>query len=160
MKERLGFLRNYLKRSFGAQNLHNRVWMLWASARLDGLLTSKEKDQLIAQIFAKQQAERRLELRFARRSSRKGVKSFESTPDGYATGLILHVLQEDGVSKDTPQVSKGLAWLRANQDPTGAWRAFSVNKNREPESKDAAKAHIGKFMWDAATAYSVLALSH
>ena len=74
--------------------------------------------------------------------------------------MILHVLQEAGVPKDAPQIGKGLAWLRANQDATGAWRAFSVNKNREPESKDAAKAHIGKFMWDAATAYSVLAAGH
>ena len=80
-----------------------------------------------------------------------------TTPDGYATGLILHVLQLAGLSKENPQVSKGLSWLRSNQDPTGAWRATSVNKNRSPESKDPGKAHVGKFMWDAATAYSVLA---
>ena len=56
VKERLDLLRDYLKRSFAGQNLHNRIWMLWASAGLDGLLTPKEKDQLTAQIFAKQQA--------------------------------------------------------------------------------------------------------
>jgi squalene-hopene/tetraprenyl-beta-curcumene cyclase len=160
VKEQVGLLRDYLKRSFAGQNLHNRVWMLWASARLDGLLMPKEQEQLIAQIFAKQQADGGGSLGSLGAYARKGVKSFESTPDGYATGLILHVLQEAGVAKDAPRIGKGLAWLRANQDATGAWRAFSVNKNREPESKDAAKAHIGKFMWDAATAYSVLALSH
>jgi hypothetical protein len=57
-------------------------------------------------------------------------------------------------------VSNGLAWLRSNQDPSGAWRALSVNKVRSPESTNVAKANIGKFMWDAATGYAVLALSH
>ena len=66
LKERLGFLREYLKKQFASENLHNRVWMLWASASMDGLLTPQEKDQLIAQILAKQQAERRLEPGFAR----------------------------------------------------------------------------------------------
>jgi hypothetical protein len=37
---------------------------------------------------------------------------------------------------------------------------MSVNKIRAPESTNPAKAHIGKFMWDAATGYAVLALSH
>ena len=83
-----------------------------------------------------------------------------TTPDGYATGLILHVLQVAGLSKENPQVSKGLSWLRSNQDPTGAWRAMSVNKNRSPESTNPAQAHVGKFMSDAATGYAVLALSH
>ena len=55
-KERLDSLRDYLKKHFGSQNLHNRVWMLWASASMDGLLTPQEKDQLIEQILAKQLA--------------------------------------------------------------------------------------------------------
>jgi hypothetical protein len=74
--------------------------------------------------------------------------------------LILHVLQVAGLSKENPHVSKGLAWLRSNQDPSGAWRATSVNKDRSPESTNPGKAHVGKFMWDAATGYAVLALSH
>ena len=92
------------------------------------------------------------------RMSRSRLRS--QTPDGYATGLILHALQLAGLTKENPQVSKGLTWLRSNQDPSGAWRAMSVNKIRAPESQDPAKANIGKFMWDAATGYSVLALSH
>ena len=47
---------SYLTKQLATQNLHNRVWMLWASANLDGLLTPQEKDQLIEQILAKQQA--------------------------------------------------------------------------------------------------------
>jgi squalene-hopene/tetraprenyl-beta-curcumene cyclase len=159
-KERLGFLREYLKQHFASENLHNRVWMLWASASLDGLLTPHEKDQLITQIFAKQQSSGGWSLGSLGAYARKDVKDQSGTPDGYATGLIVHTLQVAGISKLDPRVNKGLTWLRSNQDPTGAWRASSVNKNRSPESKDPGKAHVGKFMWDAATAYSVLALSH
>jgi squalene-hopene/tetraprenyl-beta-curcumene cyclase len=158
--ERLNSLRDYLKKKYESENLHNRVWMLWASSSLEGLLTPRQKDQLIEQILAKQLASGGWSLASLGDFARKGVTSEPTTPDGYATGLILHVLQLAGLSKENPQVSKGLSWLRSNQDPTGAWRAMSVNKNRSPESKDPAKANVGKFMWDAATAYSILALSH
>jgi squalene-hopene/tetraprenyl-beta-curcumene cyclase len=157
---RLESLREYLKKNDGSQNLHNRVWTLWASAKLDGLLTREQKDELISQILAKQQPGGGFSLGSLGKFARKDVKDQSKTADGYATGLILHVLQVAGVAKDNPQVEKGLAWLRSNQDPTGAWRAASLNKNRAPESPDAGKANIGKFMWDAATAYSVLALGH
>jgi squalene-hopene/tetraprenyl-beta-curcumene cyclase len=157
-QERLGSLRNYLRKHFASQNLHNRIWMLWAGARMDGLLTQEEKDQTIAQILAKQQASGGWSLASLGDFAHGDVKTQVKTPDGYATGLILHGLQLAGLSKENPQISKGLSWLRSNQDPTGAWRAMSVNKNRAPESTDPAKAHVGKFMWDAATGYAVLAL--
>ena len=88
------------------------------------------------------------------------IKTPITTPDGYATGLILHALQLASLSKQNPQVSKGLAWLRSNQDPSGRVARCRSTKSRYPESTNAAKANIGKFMWDAATGYAVLALSH
>ena len=78
----------------------------------------------------------------------------ESESDGYATGLVLHVLQTAGAPKDSVKIVKGLDWLKSNQSPTGAWPGVSVNKKRDPAS------HSGKFMSDAATAFAVLALSH
>jgi len=159
-RERLDCLRDYLKKNLGSQNLHNRAWMLWASAIMDGLLKPQEKDQLIAQILAKQQQSGGWSLASLGDFTHVELKAPVTTPDGYATGLMLHVVQLAGLSKENPQVEKGLSWLRSNQDPTGAWRAMSVNKNRSPESTNPAKAHVGKFMWDAATGYAVLALSH
>ena len=159
-EKRLDSLRNYLTKHYGSQNLHNRVWMLWASTSMAGLLTPQEKEKLIEQILAKQQASGGWSLGSLGDFARGEVKTLATTPDGYATGLNLHALQLAGLTKQNPQVNKGLAWLRSNQDPTGAWRAASVNKHRSPESSNPAKAHVGKFMWDAATGYAVLALSH
>src|SRR5262249_40688729 len=48
-------LRRYLTDNFASQNLHNRVWILWASVQFDGLLTPAQKDALITQMLQKQQ---------------------------------------------------------------------------------------------------------
>jgi squalene-hopene/tetraprenyl-beta-curcumene cyclase len=157
---KLRSLRDYLTTNLATQNLHNRVWLLWASSSLDGLLTPGQKNELIEQILAKQQAGGGWTLASLGDYTHGEVKTPATTPDGYATGLILHVLQIAGLPKENPNVSKGLVWLRSNQDPSGAWRAMSVNKNRSPESTKPGLANIGKFMWDAATGYAVLALSH
>src|SRR5262249_23935413 len=84
-------------------------------------------------------------------------KRLDGTPqpresDGYATGLIVHVLQLAGLGRDHPGLAKGLAWLRGNQQPTGAWVSHSLNQRRDPET------NAGKFMSDAATAFAILAL--
>ncbi len=102
--------------------------------------------------MAKQQTERRLEPVGAGRWPRQDGTPQETASDGYATGLALHVLQLAGVHRDQPAVARGLAWLRANQQPSGNWIGVSLNKRRDP------KTHVGKFMSDAATAFAVLAL--
>ena len=76
----------------------------------------------------------------------------ETAPDGYATGLAVYVLQLAGVRREQPSVARGLAWLRANQRPSGNWIGASLNKRRDP------RTHVGKFMSDSATAFAILAL--
>jgi squalene-hopene/tetraprenyl-beta-curcumene cyclase len=165
-------LREYLRKHLPEQNLNNRIWVLWASAKLDGVLGKEEQKEIIDQVLAKQQEDGgwRLSSLGGRPALAPsggpdtGFKRIQNPPldtasDGYATGLILHVLKTAGVAKDHPQVSRGLNWLRANQKPSGAWAGISLNKKRDPESTDPGKAHVGKFMWDAATAFAVLALA-
>jgi squalene-hopene/tetraprenyl-beta-curcumene cyclase len=157
---RVELLRLYLKENLASQSNYNRLWMLWASTKLDGLLDDATRSQIVEQIASKRNADGGWSL-----SALGGFPSLPSftqltSSDGYATGLVLHVFQSAGIGKDDPKVSPGLAWLRANQKPSGAWQGNSVNKKREPESSNEFKAFVGKFMWDAATGYAVLALSH
>ena len=74
--------------------------------------------------------------------------------DGVATSLATLVLQEAGLSRDNPQLKRGISWLMANQNAAeGFWPASSVNKQRHMSSD------TGRFMSDAATAFAVLSLT-
>jgi squalene-hopene/tetraprenyl-beta-curcumene cyclase len=146
-------LRHYLKTGFKEQNLHNRVWGLWASTKVQGILTKAEQKELIDQLLDQQHDDGGWSLSSLGAWIRSDGTAQESESDGYATGLVLHVLQTAGVPKGDVKIAKGLAWLKSNQSPTGAWPGVSVNKKRDPAS------HSGKFMSDAATAFAVLALS-
>jgi squalene-hopene/tetraprenyl-beta-curcumene cyclase len=153
----LKMLREYLNREYTAQTLSNRAVLLWASAKLPGLLDPARLKALINEVLNKQQPDGGWSL-----TSMSGDwKRHDGTPqearsDGYATGLIAFALQQAGISQENAQLKKGLAWLAANQNRSeGFWLAYSLNNNEEHHiSPDTVR-----FMKDAATAYAVLALS-
>jgi squalene-hopene/tetraprenyl-beta-curcumene cyclase len=151
---RVTLLRGYLRDGLRRQNLHNRAWGLWAATSGEGVLTKAEQEEMITQLFDKQQDDGGWSLPSLGAWVRNDRTAQETASDGYATGLILHVLQTAGVRKDNVKVARGLDWLRRNQAVTGPWRSVSLVKKRDPAS------HPGKFMSDAATAFAVLALSH
>jgi squalene-hopene/tetraprenyl-beta-curcumene cyclase len=151
---RVKLLQNYLQDQLSKQTLHNRAWGLWAATQLRGTLTSAERRKLIDQLLDKQQADGGWSLTSLGPWVRTDRTAQDTRSDGYATALVLHVLQTAGLAKDDPKVARGLAWLKCNQAATGAWRSVSVVKKRDPAS------HSGKFMSDAATAFAVLALGH
>lgn len=147
-------LRNYLLSRYDTQELYNRIWMLWASRTLGGLLSDEQTNQIVAKCYEKQNDDGGWNLSSLGAYQRHDGTQQVSDSDGYATGLILHVLQTAGQAANHPKITKGLDWLRTHQRPTGAWPGFSLNKNRNPDT------FTGKFMSDAATAFAVLALGH
>ena len=147
-------LREYLSVELAKQDLHNQAWALWAAATVEGILTPAERQDLIARLLEKQGDDGGWSSPSLGTWRRNDGTPQEAVPDGYATGLVLHVLQTAGVPKSDVRIAKGLSWLMSNQTPTGAWRCASLVKKRDSES------HTGKFMSDAATAFAVLALSH
>lgn len=153
----LKMLSEYLNRESAAQTLSNRAVLLWASAKVPGLIEAERQKAISNELLSKQQPDGGWSLT----SMAGSWKRHDGTPqealsDGYATGLIVFALQQAGVSRENAQLQKGLAWLTANQNHAdGYWLAYSLNNNEEHHiSPDTAR-----FMKDAATAYAVLALS-
>jgi squalene-hopene/tetraprenyl-beta-curcumene cyclase len=157
IQNNLKMLREYLNRAYASQTLSNRAVLLWASAKVPGLLDPERQKALITELLSKQEADGGWSLT----SMAGDWKRHDGTPqeahsDGYATGLITFALLQAGISPENAQLKRGLAWLMENQNRAeGYWLAFSLNNNEEHHiSPDTAR-----FMKDAATAYAVLALS-
>ena len=147
----LRLLRSYLKREYASQPLLNRIVVLWASAKLPGLFSSKEKRELVETILKQQQSDGGWSLASLGTWIRSDHTPQKTASDGYATGLITLALARThaGHARETAR-----AWLETHQSSEdGSWRAYSLNKNRNPATD------AGKFMTDAATGYAVLALA-
>jgi squalene-hopene/tetraprenyl-beta-curcumene cyclase len=155
IQDNLKLLRAYFARETDKQSLFNRVMGLWASTKVEGLLTREQQQAIVAAALAAQRPDGGWSTASLGSFKRVDNTPLDTNTDGYATGLVTLALQSAGVSASDPRVAKGLAWLRTHQNAqTGQWSASSLNKNRDPNSD------IGKFMSDAATAYAVLALTH
>jgi squalene-hopene/tetraprenyl-beta-curcumene cyclase len=157
IQNHLKALGEYLNREYAAQTLSNRAVLLWASAKVPGLIEGRRQKEIVNDLLSKQRADGGWSLTALSGDwKRHDGTAQEDASDGYATGLVTLALQQAGMSTENEALKKGLAWLRENQSKTdGYWAAYSMNNS---EAK-----HISpetwRFMKDAATAYAVLSLS-
>ncbi len=155
VQENVAMLGDYLQREQANQSTLNRAVALWASGKLPQLLKLEQRAAIVAEIAGKQRddggwSESSLVIKEWKR--RDGT-AMDAGSDGYGTGLMLTALEQSGEPSAKTIIAKGLAWLEQHQDASGAWLSTSMNKQRDPASD------AGRFMSDAATAYSVMALS-
>jgi squalene-hopene/tetraprenyl-beta-curcumene cyclase len=129
-------------------SLHHKAWLLWASMKLDGLMTKAEREQTIKELLAKQHGDGGWSL--ASLGDWKGFdgrrNNTDAPSDGYGTGLGVFVLRQAGPASDRPEVRKGIDWLRNNQRESGRWFTQSLNTD---------SSH---FITHAGSAFAVLAL--
>ena len=143
----------YLSGVSDFQHLFNRLHGLWATTILEDGLTSLQQQSVITDTLGLQQKDGGWALSALGSFQRLDGTALDQSSDGYATGLVVFVLQRAGMSREDGRLLKGLNWLRAHQAEDGSWPASSLNKARNPFSAR------GRFMRDAATAYAVLALT-
>jgi hypothetical protein len=146
-------LRNWLKKEYAHQPLFDRAFLLWTSARLPGLLSAAEKKGISEELVAQQKEDGGWSLSTFGSWKRRDNTALETRSDGYATAIATLALTAGGLPGASPVLERARTWLIRNQDPQdGSWPAWSLNKERDPASD------IGRFMRDAATGYTALAL--
>jgi hypothetical protein len=165
-------MRAYLMEKYSSQRLFNRTWILLASTHLRDLLTKAQREALVAELQGRQREDGGWSLEslgawtWSKKAKAPGTPdaTLLAKSDGYATGLIVYALRRSGLSVSHPVVSKGLQWLRANQQDVQidqktwrAWRAHSLNFDRE-HGGDKGEPWRRMFMSDSATAFAALAL--
>jgi len=152
----LKLLKAWLVKNMDAQKPLDRVVLLWASTKLNGLLTPEQQDKIVSETIAKQ----RDDGGFSMSQLIGDWKRHDNTPldtasDGYATGMIAYALEQLHAAQTQASLNKALGWLSRNQvQSDGRWPAVSLNNNRPVLSE------TGLFMSDAATAYAVMALTN
>jgi squalene-hopene/tetraprenyl-beta-curcumene cyclase len=141
-------LRRYLQ-DHRPPDLHHKTWLLWASLKLDGLMTSAEREQTVSDLLALQREDGGWSLpSLGQWKSRDGKPIDRSAAsDGYATGLVLYVLRQTGVGADKEPIRRGVTWLKTNQRASGRWFTRSLNGG---------KANV---IANAGTAFAVMALN-
>lgn len=133
-----------------APDLHHSAWLLWASSKVNGLMTDEQRKTAVADLRKLQRKDGGWCLpslgKYKRRDEAKTPNDPAADSDGYATGLAVFALRQAGVSADDPAVAAGVKWLKANQRESGRWYTRSLNND---------KAH---YITHTGTAFAVLAL--
>jgi squalene-hopene/tetraprenyl-beta-curcumene cyclase len=146
-KEGLAKLRAYFAKT-PAPDLHHKAWLLWASIKLDGLMSKEEHEKTLKDLLALQREDGGWSLPslgdWKGNSGRENDKNAPS--DGYGTGLVVYILRQAGLPADHERIQKGVKWLKSNQRESGRWFTRSLNTER---------AH---YITNAGTSFAVLAL--
>lgn len=115
-----------------------RVWLLWADAKLPGLLETERREEYLEMIWSRQAADGGWSLRSFALPSEWGDGSREekissdpefylASSDGHMTGLAISVLRDAGVPVHDPRIQKGIQWIEKNQRMSGRWWTRSLN---------------------------------
>lgn len=140
-------LRQYFK-SNPPPDLHHKAMLLWASQKLDGLMTQADQEAAIRELFAAQNGDGGWSLPgLGYMKRRDGSANDPEVSDGYGTGYVIYMLRQAGIPATDERIQRGVAWLKSHQRESGRWFTRSVNND---------KAH---YITNAGTSYAVLALT-
>ena len=109
IQEHINLLSVYLRQEANAQPMLNRVFLLYAAAKIPQLLSPDLKKKIVAEIEKQQQTDGGWTLSTMIGDwKRKDNTALESKSDGYATGLVAYTLELSGVPRDNAALKRGL----------------------------------------------------
>ena len=134
-------------REHPAPDLHHRTFLLWASLKLDHLMTPEERETT-SDLLSLQREDGGWSLP----TWATGAPGRVAEPEGRAErrvcdGPVVYVLRQAGVPSEDPAIRRGVAWLEGNQRESGRWFTRSLNND---------KAH---YIANAGTGFAVMALA-
>jgi squalene-hopene/tetraprenyl-beta-curcumene cyclase len=140
-------LRMYFSKN-AAPSFHHRMMLLWASMRIEGLMTADERSAAIARLRELERADGGWSLPSLIEWKRHDGSANDpaAASDGYATGFAVFVLRQAGIPASDPVLRRGVAWLQSNQRASGRWFTRSLSTDNHHYI-----THVG-------TAFAVLAL--
>jgi hypothetical protein len=143
----------YLRAGEKSQSVHNKLFLLWASSKLQDLLPGTDRQAILDELWRKQEADGGWTIQSAGQWKKRDAAVPAVGSNSYITALAAFTTQQAGVPPSQAGLSKALAWLRAHQDTQkGYWTADSMNHKHQ------AGTMPEKFMSDAATGYATAAL--
>ena len=131
-----------------APSFHHRIMLLWASIRVEGVMTRAEQTATIARLRELQRADGGWSLPSLIEWNRHDGSANDpaAASDGYATGLSVVVLRQAGIPASDPCLQRGVAWLLSHQRASGRWFTRSLSTD------------LHHYITHAGTAFAVLAL--
>jgi squalene-hopene/tetraprenyl-beta-curcumene cyclase len=140
-------LRHYLREN-PPPSLHHKAMLLWASMKLDGLMSPAQREQTIKELLDLQRPDGGWNLpSLGDWRRRDGSPNDKETPgDGFGTGFVVYVLRQAGLPPEHKKIRRGVEWLRTHQRASGRWFTRSLTSD---------KAH---YISHAGTGFAVLAL--
>jgi len=143
-------LKAYFKKT-PAPDLHHTAMLLWASTKLDRLMTADEQAKAVRGLKAKQRKDGGWSLpslgNYKRRDKEKTPNDPNADSDGYGTGYVTFVLLQAGVRPTDDAIVAGVKWLKSNQRESGRWYTRSLNNDAD------------HYITNAGTAFCILALA-
>jgi squalene-hopene/tetraprenyl-beta-curcumene cyclase len=125
----LAKLRTYFQKN-RPPNVHHKLWLLWASTKMEGVLKPADRQQTIEDVLKLQQEDGGWSLPSLWQPSPMRAKLGRLVSDGYATGLSIYVLRQTGLPPNDPGIEKGLVWLKTHQRESGRWFTPTLNGSR------------------------------
>jgi squalene-hopene/tetraprenyl-beta-curcumene cyclase len=110
--------------------LHHRAMLLWADTYRPTWLTAADRRQCLDELLALQHDDGGWSVASLGNWPRAdGSPQDLTTSDGYATGLVIYLARRAGIPAGDPRLSRGIAWLKANQRASGRWFTRSLYKD-------------------------------